>query len=238
METQSPPPQRGPHWCYRAVPWPKEESNRHLPYRKKKKKIFQSQGSTPPTLGFLPDMGMAHPQLHPLQHGFIQVASPSVGNHSDFLRRTISSQLTPMNRYKEPAPQWQSKGGLDLFRRCHSLYDSIYHQDSSTPLSFLDIWTITSLPCHQDFRWATLTRTTPIGRDPKTWTLQEVSSRWIRTTQGLMLLLKQLLLLQLLHWSSEELTLPSPSFSSRLLLGMSCCGVLHGCTKLPKTQLI
>ncbi|KAJ8636828.1 hypothetical protein MRB53_011095 [Persea americana] len=87
-------------------------------------------------------------------------------------------------------------------------------------------------------RWAMLTRTTPVGRDPKTWTLQEVSSRWIRTTQGLMLLLKQLLLLQLLHWPSEELTLPSPSFSSRLLLGMSCCGVLHGCTKLPKTQLI
>lgn len=67
--------------------------------------IFQLRGSTPSTVGFFPDMGMAHPQLHPLQQGLIQAASPSIGNHSDFLRRTISSQLTPMNGYKEPAPQ-------------------------------------------------------------------------------------------------------------------------------------
>ncbi|XXG79993.1 hypothetical protein AAC387_Pa09g0954 [Persea americana] len=89
------------------------------------KDIFQSQGSTPPTLGFLPDMGMAHPQLHPLHHGFIQVASPSIGNHSDFLRRTISSQLTPMNRYKEPAAQIKNAWNDEL----HDVVQMSYSDD-------------------------------------------------------------------------------------------------------------
>ncbi|XXG72787.1 hypothetical protein AAC387_Pa07g1803 [Persea americana] len=66
------------------------------------KDIFQSHARTPSTLGFLPTIGITHPQLHPFQQGLVQAGIPSIGSHSDMLRRTISSPLTTMNGYKEP----------------------------------------------------------------------------------------------------------------------------------------
>ena len=67
--------------------------------------IIHSRGSVSSTIGFTPDVSMAHPQLHPSQHGLIQAGIPGLGNQSDALRRSIASQLVAMNGYKEPTPQ-------------------------------------------------------------------------------------------------------------------------------------
>eukprot|EP00268_Persea_americana_P030050 TRINITY_DN2909_c0_g1_i7.p1 TRINITY_DN2909_c0_g1~~TRINITY_DN2909_c0_g1_i7.p1 ORF type:complete len:500 (-),score=122.83 TRINITY_DN2909_c0_g1_i7:598-2097(-) len=69
------------------------------------KDIIHSRGSVSSTIGFTPDVSMAHPQLHPSQHGLIQAGIPGLGNQSDALRRSIASQLVAMNGYKEPTPQ-------------------------------------------------------------------------------------------------------------------------------------
>ncbi|KAF3432255.1 hypothetical protein FNV43_RR26994 [Rhamnella rubrinervis] len=50
-----------------------------------------------------PDMPMAYPSLHPSQQGLIQAGIPGMGSSSDVLRRTLSSQLTPLTvGFKEP----------------------------------------------------------------------------------------------------------------------------------------
>ncbi|KAF6140017.1 hypothetical protein GIB67_001758 [Kingdonia uniflora] len=59
------------------------------------------------TLGYIPDMTMVHPQLHPSQQGLVQVGASGMGSNSDGLRRTINSQLMAMSGggYKEPTSE-------------------------------------------------------------------------------------------------------------------------------------
>lgn len=64
--------------------------------------IIQSRAG-PSSLGFSPDMSVGYPSLHPSQPGLVQAALPVMGNTSDVIRRTLSSQFTPMTGgYKEP----------------------------------------------------------------------------------------------------------------------------------------
>ncbi|XP_077237668.1 transcription factor bHLH49-like isoform X2 [Tasmannia lanceolata] len=69
------------------------------------KDILQSRAGPSASIGFLPDMSMAHPQLHPSQHGLIQQGIPGIGCPSEVLRRNINSQLNALNGYKETNPQ-------------------------------------------------------------------------------------------------------------------------------------
>ena len=65
--------------------------------------IIQSRAGPSSTLGFSPDMSVGYPPLHPSQPGFVQAALPIMGNSVDVIRRTLSSQFTPMTRgFKEP----------------------------------------------------------------------------------------------------------------------------------------
>ncbi|KAF3431656.1 hypothetical protein FNV43_RR26387 [Rhamnella rubrinervis] len=67
------------------------------------KDILQSRVGPSSTLAFSPDMPMAYPSLHPSQQGLIQAGIPGMGSSSDVLRRTLSSQLTPLTvGFKEP----------------------------------------------------------------------------------------------------------------------------------------
>ena len=58
-------------------------------------------------MGFSSETTIPYPQLHPSQPGLIQVGLQGLGNSSDAIRRTISSQLTAMSGggYKESTPQ-------------------------------------------------------------------------------------------------------------------------------------
>ncbi|XP_058112437.1 transcription factor bHLH49-like isoform X2 [Magnolia sinica] len=69
------------------------------------KDILQARSCVPSTIGFSPDMGISHSQLHASQRSLIQAGIPGIGNPSDMLQRTINSQLTAMNGYKELTPQ-------------------------------------------------------------------------------------------------------------------------------------
>ncbi|XP_024934325.3 transcription factor bHLH49 isoform X1 [Ziziphus jujuba] len=67
------------------------------------KDILQSRVGPSSTLAFSPEMPMSYPSLHPSQQGLIQAGHPGIGSSSDVLRRTISSQLTPLTGgFKEP----------------------------------------------------------------------------------------------------------------------------------------
>ncbi|XP_077222832.1 transcription factor bHLH49-like [Tasmannia lanceolata] len=78
------------------------------------KDILQSRAGPSSTIGFSPDMSVAHPQLHPSQQGLIQPGIPGIGNLSDALRRTINSQLSALNVYKETTPQISNVWNDDL----------------------------------------------------------------------------------------------------------------------------
>ncbi|KAL9401918.1 hypothetical protein Peur_005767 [Populus x canadensis] len=67
-------------------------------------KILQLHAVPPSSLAFSLEMPMAYPPSHPSQPGLIPTAFPGMDNHSDIIRRTINSQLTPMTAgFKEPA---------------------------------------------------------------------------------------------------------------------------------------
>uniref|UniRef100_A0A6M2ESN0 BHLH domain-containing protein n=1 Tax=Populus davidiana TaxID=266767 RepID=A0A6M2ESN0_9ROSI len=67
-------------------------------------KILQLPAVPPSSLAFSLEMPMAYPPSHPSQPGLIPTAFPGMDNHSDIIRRTINSQLTPMTAgFKEPA---------------------------------------------------------------------------------------------------------------------------------------
>ncbi|KAK9107191.1 hypothetical protein Syun_023202 [Stephania yunnanensis] len=69
------------------------------------KEILHSRGG-PSSLGFSPDMAIAHNQLHPQQQSLIQAGISGLGTTSEALRTTINSQLTPMTgAFKELPPQ-------------------------------------------------------------------------------------------------------------------------------------
>ena len=66
--------------------------------------ILQSRAVPPSSLAFSSEMPMAYPALHQSQPGLIPTAFPGMESHSDILRRTINSHLTPMTAgFKEPA---------------------------------------------------------------------------------------------------------------------------------------
>ena len=66
--------------------------------------ILQLHAVPPSSLSFSLEMPMAYPPSHPSQPGLIPTAFPGMDNHSDIIRRTINSQLTPMTAgFKEPA---------------------------------------------------------------------------------------------------------------------------------------
>ncbi|KAJ6431982.1 hypothetical protein OIU84_019283 [Salix udensis] len=70
------------------------------------KDILHSRAVPPSSLAFSSEMPMAYPALHQSQPGLIPTAFPGMESHSDILRRTINSQLTPMTAgFKEPAQQ-------------------------------------------------------------------------------------------------------------------------------------
>lgn len=65
--------------------------------------IIQSRAGPSSTLGFSPDMSLGYPPLHPSQSALIQAHLPVMGDNADFIRRTLSSQFTPMTGgFKEP----------------------------------------------------------------------------------------------------------------------------------------
>eukprot|EP00257_Ricinus_communis_P014388 XP_015572050.1 transcription factor bHLH49 isoform X2 [Ricinus communis] len=67
------------------------------------KDILHSRAVPSSTLAFSPDMIMAYPPFNTSQPGLIQASFPGMESHSDVLRRTISSQLTPLSGvFKEP----------------------------------------------------------------------------------------------------------------------------------------
>ncbi|KAL3582061.1 hypothetical protein D5086_016393 [Populus alba] len=68
------------------------------------KDILQLHAVPPSSLAFSLEMPMAYPPSHPSQPGLVPTAFPGMDNHSDIIRRTINSQLTPMTAgFKEPA---------------------------------------------------------------------------------------------------------------------------------------
>ncbi|CAK7326436.1 unnamed protein product [Dovyalis caffra] len=68
------------------------------------KDILQSRAVPPSSLAFSSEMPMVCPPLHQSQPGLIPTAFHGMESHSDILRRTINSQLTPMSAgFKEPA---------------------------------------------------------------------------------------------------------------------------------------
>ncbi|XVE91696.1 hypothetical protein REPUB_Repub01dG0032900 [Reevesia pubescens] len=67
------------------------------------KDIIQSRAGPSSALGFPPDMSVGYPPLHPSQPGLVLPALPFMGNNADIIRRTLSSQFTPMTGgFKEP----------------------------------------------------------------------------------------------------------------------------------------
>ncbi|KAL4185637.1 hypothetical protein AMTRI_Chr10g231680 [Amborella trichopoda] len=69
------------------------------------KDILQARGSTSTSVGFTPDMNMAHPHMHPPQQGLVQMGIPGVANPVEMLRRTMNPHLNTMNGYKDSATQ-------------------------------------------------------------------------------------------------------------------------------------
>ena len=67
------------------------------------------------SLAFAPDMPITYPTLQPPQQGLIQPGIPGMGSSSDILRRTISSQMTPLpGGFKEPSQVFSFSFFLDL----------------------------------------------------------------------------------------------------------------------------
>ncbi|XWS69570.1 hypothetical protein CRYUN_Cryun04dG0190500 [Craigia yunnanensis] len=67
------------------------------------KDIIQSRAGPSSTLGFSRDMSVGYPPLHLSQPGFVQAALPVMRNSVGVIRRTLSSQSTPMTGgFKEP----------------------------------------------------------------------------------------------------------------------------------------
>lgn len=67
------------------------------------KDVLHQRPGPSSTLGFPLEMSMNFPPLHPSQPGMIQSVIPNMANPSDILRRTIHTQLTPLNGgFKEP----------------------------------------------------------------------------------------------------------------------------------------
>ncbi|KAJ6429708.1 hypothetical protein OIU84_021166 [Salix udensis] len=67
-------------------------------------KMLQLHAVPPSSLAFSLEMPMAYPPSLPSQPGLIPTAFPGMDSHSDIIRRTINSQLTPMTAgFKEPA---------------------------------------------------------------------------------------------------------------------------------------
>ncbi|KAB5544705.1 hypothetical protein DKX38_012817 [Salix brachista] len=67
-------------------------------------KMLQLHAVPPSSLAFALEMPMAYPPSLPSQPGLIPTAFPGMDSHSDIIRRTINSQLTPMTAgFKEPA---------------------------------------------------------------------------------------------------------------------------------------
>ncbi|KAJ6322130.1 hypothetical protein OIU77_012084 [Salix suchowensis] len=67
-------------------------------------KMLQLHAVPPSSLAFSLEMPMAYPPSLPSQPGLIPTAFPGMDSHSDIIRRTINSQLTPTTAgFKEPA---------------------------------------------------------------------------------------------------------------------------------------
>ncbi|KAG8652317.1 transcription factor bHLH49 [Manihot esculenta] len=67
------------------------------------KDILHSRVVPSSNLEFSPEVPMVYPPFNASQPGLIQASFPGMENHSDVLRRAISSQLTPMTGvFKEP----------------------------------------------------------------------------------------------------------------------------------------
>lgn len=70
------------------------------------KDMFSARAGPSAGLGFSPDMPMAYPPLHQAPHSMMHPGLPGIGNSSDALRRTITSQLNNLGGgYKEPPQQ-------------------------------------------------------------------------------------------------------------------------------------
>ncbi|XP_012080486.1 transcription factor bHLH49 isoform X2 [Jatropha curcas] len=67
------------------------------------KDILHPRAVPPSSLAFSPEMPIAYPPFNTSQPGLIQASFPGMETHSDVLRRTNNSQLTPMTGgFKEP----------------------------------------------------------------------------------------------------------------------------------------
>lgn len=65
--------------------------------------IIQSRAGPSFNLGFPPDLSVGYPSSHLSQPGLIQGSLPIMGNNADVIRRTLSSQFSPMTGgFKDP----------------------------------------------------------------------------------------------------------------------------------------
>ncbi|KAJ6324588.1 hypothetical protein OIU76_011815 [Salix suchowensis] len=95
------------------------------------KDILHSRAVPPSSLAFSSEMPMAYPALHQSQPGLIPTAFPGMESHSDILRRTINSQLTPMTAgFKEPAQQLPNVWDDELHNVVQMSYGNSAPQDS------------------------------------------------------------------------------------------------------------
>uniref|UniRef100_A0A6N2N1G6 BHLH domain-containing protein n=1 Tax=Salix viminalis TaxID=40686 RepID=A0A6N2N1G6_SALVM len=95
------------------------------------KDILHSRAVPPSSLAFSSEMPMAYPALHQSQPGLIPTAFPGMESHSDILRRTINSQLTPMTAgFKEPAQQLPNVWDDELHSVVQMSYGNSAPQDS------------------------------------------------------------------------------------------------------------
>ncbi|KAJ6772116.1 TRANSCRIPTION FACTOR BHLH49 [Salix koriyanagi] len=95
------------------------------------KDILHSRAVPPSSLAFSSEMPMAYPALHQSQPGLIATAFPGMESHSDILRRTINSQLTPMTAgFKEPAQQLPNVWDDELHNVVQMSYGNSAPQDS------------------------------------------------------------------------------------------------------------
>lgn len=94
------------------------------------KDILHSRAVPSSSLAFSPEMPMVYPPFNASQPGLIQASFPGMESHSDVLRRTISSQLTPMTGgFKEPT-QLPNAWDDELHNVVHMGYVTSAPQDS------------------------------------------------------------------------------------------------------------
>ncbi|GAB4828997.1 hypothetical protein Ancab_018654 [Ancistrocladus abbreviatus] len=99
------------------------------------KDMLLSRTGPSSTLGFSADVPISYPHLHPSQQPIMQPGLPPIGNSTDALGRTITSQLTSMSSgFKEPTPMLPNVWEDELHNVVHMGFSTSAPLDSQGSL--------------------------------------------------------------------------------------------------------